>query len=173
MKEIKEELKIYSDNNEYDVIINHNKIEDYNINGKDYKIKILKEYGNNIFSFEINNKIITAAIDSQNGAFKILTTGFLYDLELKTKTSSILEKFIAETSLGTNKSSGVISPMPGLVVKINTEIGKNVKAGDKLIIIEAMKMENSLSCDSDGVVKSINVSEGDAVDKGKLLIEIE
>jgi biotin carboxyl carrier protein len=65
------------------------------------------------------------------------------------------------------------SPMPGLILEISVEVGQLVKENDPLLILEAMKMENSFLSPRDGVIKSIAVQKGNAVDKGQLLIEFE
>ena len=63
--------------------------------------------------------------------------------------------------------------MPGVVLQVNVSIGQEVTEDDSLVILEAMKMESSLVAPSSGVVKNIEVSSGDTVEKGQLLIEFE
>ena len=63
--------------------------------------------------------------------------------------------------------------MPGLILEINVEVGQEVVENDPLLILEAMKMENSFVSPRDGKIKSIAVVKGQAVDKGQLLIEFE
>ncbi|MGK2934513.1 MAG: biotin/lipoyl-containing protein [Gemmatimonadaceae bacterium] len=63
--------------------------------------------------------------------------------------------------------------MPGLVVKISVQVGDAVSAGQALVSIEAMKMENELRSKSAGTVKTIRVSAGTAVEKGTVLVELE
>lgn len=65
------------------------------------------------------------------------------------------------------------APMPGLILEINVKVGQEVKEDDALLILEAMKMENVLTSPRQGIIKSISVNEGDAVDKNALLIEFE
>ena len=62
--------------------------------------------------------------------------------------------------------------MPGLVLEIMVKAGDEVKKGDALLILEAMKMENVLKATGDGTVKSVSVSKGAPVDKGTILIEM-
>ena len=69
--------------------------------------------------------------------------------------------------------NAIKAPMPGLILEINVSIGQEVKENDPLLILEAMKMENSFLSPRDGVIKSIAVEKGNAVDKGQLLIEFE
>ena len=73
----------------------------------------------------------------------------------------------------TKQINAIKAPMPGLILEINVSVGQEVKENDNLLILEAMKMENSFSSPRDGIIKSIAVFKGDAVDKGQLLIEFE
>jgi biotin carboxyl carrier protein len=63
--------------------------------------------------------------------------------------------------------------MPGLVLDIMIKPGQTIEKGTPLLILEAMKMENVLKSEGDGVVKSIEVIKTQAVDKGQILIEME
>jgi biotin carboxyl carrier protein len=65
------------------------------------------------------------------------------------------------------------APMPGLVLEVNVTEGQQVKEGDKLLILVAMKMENSITIQADATIKKINVSAGQAVEKGQVLIELD
>ena len=67
----------------------------------------------------------------------------------------------------------VISPMPGLIVTVDVETGQEVKAGEALLVVEAMKMENVIRAEKDGVIKSINVEPGASVAADELMIEFE
>ncbi|HLO73543.1 MAG TPA: acetyl-CoA carboxylase biotin carboxyl carrier protein subunit [Flavobacterium sp.] len=69
--------------------------------------------------------------------------------------------------------NAIKAPMPGLILEISVEVGQTVKENDPLLILEAMKMENSFLSPRDGVIKSIAVEKGNAVDKGQLLVEFE
>jgi biotin carboxyl carrier protein len=65
------------------------------------------------------------------------------------------------------------APMPGLVLRVQVAPGQNVLAGTGVIVLEAMKMENELKAVGTGVVRSVRVSAGEAVEKGQVLIEFE
>ena len=67
----------------------------------------------------------------------------------------------------------VRAPMPGLVVRVEVEPGSRVQAGQGVVIIEAMKMENELKAEAAGVVKRVLVGAGEAVEKGTVLVEFE
>lgn len=65
------------------------------------------------------------------------------------------------------------APMPGLVVRVLVESGQEVAAGDGLVVMEAMKMENELSAESPGTVTDVAVDEGQTVDQNDLLVRLE
>ena len=69
--------------------------------------------------------------------------------------------------------SGVKSPLPGVILDIKVNVGDEVKKGQTIIILEAMKMENSINADKDGKVTAINVSKGESVLEGPDLVIIE
>ena len=69
--------------------------------------------------------------------------------------------------------SGVKSPLPGVILDIKCNVGDEVKKGQTLIILEAMKMENSINADKDGKISAINVSKGESVLEGTDLVIIE
>ena len=65
------------------------------------------------------------------------------------------------------------SPLPGTIVEITTSVGTDVKEGDTLVVLEAMKMNNNLTAERDGIVKAILVKEGEAVKENTPLITFE
>jgi len=67
----------------------------------------------------------------------------------------------------------LVSPMAGKVVLVPVEVGQEVAAGETLIIVEAMKMENEIRAEADTVIKAINVQAGDLVEPGAVLIEFD
>lgn len=75
---------------------------------------------------------------------------------------------------GRKKSGGVVkAPMPGLVLRLEVEVGQQVDAGAGVVVLEAMKMENEIKSTGAGMVQAIHVAPGDTVDKGAALVEIE
>lgn len=65
------------------------------------------------------------------------------------------------------------APLPGVVIKINAKVGDKVSAGDTLLILEAMKMENNITADANGTIKAILCKEGDQVQSGQALVELD
>lgn len=67
----------------------------------------------------------------------------------------------------------VRAPMPGMIVRTDVNVGDSVRAGQGVVVMEAMKMENELKAEADGVVARILIESGQAVEKGAVLVEFE
>jgi biotin carboxyl carrier protein len=109
---------------------------------------------------------------SERGMFEISIAGYRYAIEALDERS----RAIRELSGASGRAKGpahLSAPMPGLIVRVHVKEGDQVRAGQGLVVIEAMKMENELRAAADGVVKRIPVTPGTAVEKGTLLIELE
>jgi len=65
------------------------------------------------------------------------------------------------------------SPMPGLIVAVRVELGQTVKAGDTVVILESMKMQNELKASKDGTVGTVHVQPGQTVEQNKILLTIQ
>ena len=76
-------------------------------------------------------------------------------------------------SAGKEGSTKIQAPMPGKILTIKTEVGKPIKKGEVVLVLEAMKMENEIYSSTDGVVASVNVAAGDMVESGDVLITID
>ncbi|MCQ2515967.1 MAG: biotin/lipoyl-binding protein [Saccharofermentans sp.] len=70
-------------------------------------------------------------------------------------------------------AGSTVAPMPGTILKVSVNVGDAVKAGDSIVVLEAMKMENDITAPKDGVVKTIAVAKGQTVAKGDVLFEVE
>jgi propionyl-CoA carboxylase alpha chain len=68
-------------------------------------------------------------------------------------------------------SKMLLCPMPGLIVSVNVEVGQEVKAGETLAVVEAMKMENVLTAERDGTIKKINAAKGDSLALDEVILE--
>ncbi|MBT8299705.1 MAG: acetyl-CoA carboxylase biotin carboxyl carrier protein subunit [Maribacter sp.] len=122
-----------------------------------------------------NNKPFLAEVIGSNfnkKNYTVKVNNSTYDVVI----SDGLDLLIKEMglSLGSTKNIGSIhAPMPGLILEINVRVGQAVNEEDPLLILEAMKMENVILSPRDGIIKSIAINQGDAVEKKQLLIEFE
>ena len=98
--------------------------------------------------------------------------GRRFELRLGDRYDQLIDR-LGLTQADTRRLTDVPAPMPGLILDVLVQPGDTVTTGTPLLIMEAMKMENVLKADGDGVVKSIHVKKGEAVDKRQLLIEME
>lgn len=106
------------------------------------------------------------------GLYTLWLDGYRFDVEaLDERTRAIRE--LAGASAGPSGPAPLKAPMPGLIVRINVQVGDAVQAGQGLVVMEAMKMENELRAQAAGKVKSVLVTVGAAVEKGALLIELD
>jgi biotin carboxyl carrier protein len=136
----------------------------FTISGNEYEVEILKLEG---------------------GLAKIEVNGTLYEVELHKKEevaskTPILMRTPVPTTKGAHKikkSKGglykVVAPLPGNVLQVFVKEEDEIKKGDKLLLYEAMKMENTIVSEKSGRVKSIKVKAGDAVLQDDLLVELE
>ena len=108
--------------------------------------------------------------DPAGKSFTIKINGRLYPVVLKDKFDVLLEKMGMNTNAGT-RVNHVRAPMPGLIIQLKVKNGDQVKAGDTLLILEAMKMENIIKAPGDATVKSVKVTMGEGVEKNQVLIE--
>jgi biotin carboxyl carrier protein len=73
---------------------------------------------------------------------------------------------------GAGTANDKLAPLGGVILEVTVKVGDSVKTGDKVAVIEAMKMKTVVSAHKDGTVSSIAVKEGDAVDAGQILLSI-
>ncbi|MDO9000612.1 acetyl-CoA carboxylase biotin carboxyl carrier protein subunit [Sediminibacterium sp.] len=125
------------------------------------------------FHFLLNNKsynidVIKLNVEEKTLVVKINSVKF--NLQLKDKYDELLHS-LGLDNLAIKKVNDIKAPMPGMVLNILVAEGEEVKKGDALIILEAMKMENILKSPCDGTIKKIAINKGIAVEKNQLLIQ--
>ncbi|MHA4893990.1 acyl-CoA carboxylase biotin carboxyl carrier protein subunit [Pedobacter sp. PWIIR3] len=100
----------------------------------------------------------------------IKVNGNTYTVELQDKYDLLLQQ-LGMDSLQSVKVKDVKAPMPGLVLNIFAEAGAEVKKGDNLLVLEAMKMENMIKSPADGQIKSVLIEKGSKVEKNQVLVQ--
>ena len=109
---------------------------------------------------------------ASRGLYTIWLDGFRFEVEALDERARAIRE-LSGASAGPSGPAPLKAPMPGLIVRVNVQVGDTVQAGQGLVVMEAMKMENELRAQAPGKVRSIIVSPGTAVEKGALLIELE
>ncbi|HKL38592.1 MAG TPA: biotin/lipoyl-containing protein [Bacteroidales bacterium] len=137
----------------------------FKIRGNSYDVDI-KDIEDNIAQIEVNGTLYEVEVEQKETARS--KTPKLVRSQVQTRRSdSKIKKSVS------SRATSVKAPLPGNIFKILVKEGDEVKKGDKIMIMEAMKMENSVLAEKDGKVRSIKVKEGDTVLQNDVLAEIE
>ncbi len=142
------------------------------MNGTEVKADIAKLDAANYHVISQNyssHQVEVVAFDAAEKTATIKVNGNNYQLTAKDQFDALLEQ-LGLTNLNSNKVSDIKAPMPGLVLKVLVTEGDEIKKGDSLFILEAMKMENIIKAPADATVKTIKIKPADKVEKGQLLI---
>jgi biotin carboxyl carrier protein len=111
-------------------------------------------------------------IDKANKTVTLLYKNQKFSAKITEPMDDLLKSMGLENAL-VQKISEVKAPMPGLVLDVLVSPGDTVEVGQKILVLEAMKMENAIKSPTAGIVASVNVSKGQAVDKNYILIRFE
>jgi len=133
------------------------------------------EIGKNRFHILKDNRSFVCEVLSTDPAtktFSIKVNGKVFDVQVKDRFDDLLHQ-LGMDKAATQKVNVIKAPMPGLVLRVMVKEGDTIRAGDSLLILEAMKMENVIKSPGEGTVKAIRVKERDAVEKNQLLIETD
>ena len=117
-------------------------------------------------------RLIYLLPNTKKKKFEILINGDRYEIDVKDETDLLLAE-MGFDALADVVESEMKAPMPGLVIGILVKEGDTIKKGDPLLILEAMKMENTLKSARDGIIKTIKCKKQDVVEKGAVLLEFE
>jgi len=118
-------------------------------------------------SFQVEK--VSTAKNPKN--ISVVINGSTYEFDLKDSHDLLVDR-MGLANVGEKKITDIKSPMPGLILEIAVKEGDAFAAGDTLLILEAMKMENVIKAEADGVVKAILKKKSDAVEKGEIIIEL-
>jgi len=138
----------------------------FKIHGNKYDVELHNIEGN-IAEIEVNGSKFEVEIEKE---VKVSKTPKL----MRPKIIPTSESAKAKTSKPSARkgAGGIKSPLPGTILEIKVKVGDEVKSGDTLLIMEAMKMENNIKADKGGKITEIKVNTGDSVLEGELLVEI-
>lgn len=117
----------------------------------------------------VQHRVVARRGDAR-GRYALWIDGWRFDVEALDERARAIQDLAAAAvrSLG---PVPVVAPMPGLIVRIDVSVGDRVAAGQGVVVMEAMKMENELRAPAAGIVRAIRAEAGAAVEKGAVLIE--
>ena len=160
VNDIKKKVNLFNENKasidgkaiEYELI---------NLNSNTYLLRI-----DNIF-YEISSEKIG------NGNYSLLVNGKKILADSKTQLEDRVIKLLENAKTKSNHHLDVKAPMPGMILKIKKQEGNSIEAGESVLILEAMKMENDLRAPASGIIKELFVTEGSTVEKGEILFTLK
>lgn len=167
-------LKIQINDNTFEVEPNENNPSEGKVNQQAYSLDVMKQdasrfnvrYGDGSFEVEVHE------FDKESKTAIINVNGISHELSMQDDIDILLDKMGLSDAL-VQKVGEVKAPMPGLVLDIRASVGDEIAEGDPLLVLEAMKMENVLKSPTAGVIKSISVEKGQAVEKNQILVSFE
>jgi propionyl-CoA carboxylase alpha chain len=145
---------------------------DVQYNGHTYAVRSKWEFGQPIFSGTINGEDIFVQVLRQDQTYRLIHGGSQVDVRIVTPKVAELLQYMPEKA-PPDMSKFLISPMPGLLVSVAVKEGDAINAGQELAVLEAMKMENTLLAERDGVVSRIHYEAGASLAVDDIIMELE
>ena len=162
-------------NEEKNIVVNeHNGFYDIELDGKPYRVDCRYFGDRDFLSLLINNKsylIESAPVKAEEGRYYARVMGRHYDVDVLDELLVAVRD--AEGDSADTGDYNLVSPMPGLILEVKVNVGDRVEAGDPVVIMEAMKMQNELATEVGGIVKEICVQPRQTVDSQTPLVMIE
>jgi len=147
----------------------------FNVDNQDFNIEILS-IENGYAQVSVNNEVVNIRIKQGETNFNpaiVAESKPASVTSVKTEAPSEVVEFapVASPSNGAKVTSTLKSPLPGILIGLKVKVGDRVKVNDDLLVLEAMKMENNITSECDGVVLAIRANIGQAVLQDDVLIE--
>lgn len=142
------------------------------VSGNTLNIKIVEDENGFGYILWKNKKYNVQILEKNQNKYHILFNGVSYKFTVETPISYKRRKFL-DKNKEASKTENILAPMPGKVVEILVEEGDKISAGEPVITLEAMKMQNEIVSHIEGTVKAIHVKPEDSVMKEDVIIEIE
>jgi len=131
--------------------------------------KVLNDKSTHIIYQNRSYTIEVVSFEKADKTAVIKVNGSLYKIAVEDQFDQLLKQ-LGMDNLTAAKVQQIKAPMPGLVLSVLVAEGDEVKKGDSLLVLEAMKMENMIKSPTDGVIKKITIKHGDKVEKNEVLI---
>ncbi len=143
---------------------------DIEYGGETYCIVSDWQFGQPLFKGTINGEPMCVQVERRNLIYRLFHWGTMMDFKVLSARAAELQALMPEKA-PPDTSKFLLSPMPGLLTQVLVQVGAEVKAGEQLAVIEAMKMENLLRAERDGVVAAILAAPGDSLSVDQPIIE--
>jgi pyruvate carboxylase subunit B len=154
---------------EYSVAINTDGM--ITVEGCEEEINV-QPLGGDAYSVLLGNHLTPITARRIGDGYHVLLKNNQVEVNVETERDRLVKKY-ATSSVATHQRHEIRAPMPALVVRVEVKVSDEVKVGQGLVILEAMKMENEIKSHQSGRVKEIYVAKGKPVEKGELLLLLE
>lgn len=138
----------------------------------EYRVESDWQPGGALFVGKVNGQDTCLQIERTDIGYGLYHRGFRAGARVLSPDAAAILREMPEKVSG-DLGKELVSPMPGLLVSVEVAIGQSVRVGDPLAVVEAMKMENMLVAEADGVVSTIPLTPGDSVDLGQVILTFE
>ena len=140
--------------------------------GERREVRTAWRMGEAMFDASIDGDVTTVQVERLNVGYRVSHGGTQADVLMLSPRVSDLYTLMPE-KVAADTSKQLLSPMPGLLLKVSVEAGQDVRAGDELAIIEAMKMENVMRAERDGTIKAVYNDVGDTLVVDQMILEFD
>ena len=140
--------------------------------GETYQVHSDWQFGQHLFNGTINGHEVHVQVARRHQAYRLARGGSESEIRILTPRAAELMRHMPEKA-PPDTSRHLLSPMPGLLVSLAVSVGQEIKAGEELAVLEAMKMENTLRAERNGIVAKINFEAGASLEVGDTIMEFE
>ncbi len=135
-----------------------------------WDMAVVSDYMFHLITTSKSYVVEIVAKDAQTKHLQLKVNGVIFDIDVRDKYDLLLEQLGMQQS-GDSNHREIRAPMPGMILDILVKEGQQVSKGDKLVILEAMKMENVIKSSGEGTVEMITIQKGMNVEKNQVLIQ--
>jgi biotin carboxyl carrier protein len=147
--------------------------EQITVAGRQYQGTLGRIQGTPLRQLLLEDRPVTLTVESSGqGRWTLSRAGERSEVEVLDERTRHIRSLTGNAEQS-RRADVLRAPMPGLVVRINTRAGETVAAGEGLVVLEAMKMENELKAGTSAKVRMVRVTPGEAVEKGQVLVEFD
>lgn len=164
-------MKYIADLGDHEYEIEINGEDEIIIDGEASEIDFRSVAGQQVYSLLINGRSYEALVRPSNEGLEVLLQGQFFIVSVDDER----ELRLKQTSGPTVSEGGEFhlkSPMPGLIISVRVREGQQVTRGDRLIVLESMKMQNELKSPRDGTIRSLRIKAGDNVEQNQVLLTV-
>jgi biotin carboxyl carrier protein len=157
---------------EFEVIFENDSKLNGSVNGASFDWDVSR-LADNLFSIIKDNRSYNVEVlEPAEGKTRLKVNGNLYETETIDKFDELLKSLGMEKG-GVGKVNELKAPMPGLVLEIAVSAGDQVQKGDRVLVLEAMKMENVIKAPADATVAAVEVEQGKTVEKNQVMVRFD